>query len=84
MLFGQNCKIMSTTFKIQSRTHPLQLRPQYQVLAPVVERSDNTIHWINLYPVGKAICFAITYPSDSDLSVGLRYPPFKQLGPGPN
>ena len=26
--------------------------------------------------------FAITYPLDSDLSVGYCYPPFIQLGPG--
>ena len=37
--------------------------------APVVRRSDNSIHWINLYPVDNAIRFAITYPLDSDLSV---------------
>ena len=29
--------------------------------APVVRRWDNTIHWINLYPVDNAIRFAITY-----------------------
>ena len=38
--------------------------------APVVRRSDNAIHWINLFPVDNAINFAITYPLDSDLSVG--------------
>ena len=38
--------------------------------APVVRRSDNTIYWINLYPVDNAVRFAITYPLDSDLSVG--------------
>ena len=29
-----------------------------------------------------AMRFAITYPLDSDLSVGYCYPPFIQLGPG--
>ena len=49
--------------------------------APVVQRLDNAIHWIKLYPVDNAIRFAITYPPDSDLSVGQRYPPFYiQLG----
>ena len=33
---------------------------------PVVRRSHNVIHWINLYPVDNAIRFAITYPLDSD------------------
>ena len=40
------------------------------ILGPVVQRSDNTIHWINLYPLDNAIHFAITYPLVSDLSVG--------------
>ena len=38
--------------------------------APVVRRSDNAIHRINLDPVDDAIRFAITYPLDGDLSVG--------------
>ena len=29
----------------------------------------------------EAIRSALTYPLDSDLSVGKRYPPFIQLGP---
>ena len=37
-------------------------------LAPVVRWVQNTIHWINLYPVDSAKRF-------SDLSVGQRYPP---------
>ena len=52
-------------------------------LAPVVRRSDDAIQWINLYPVDNATRFAITYPQDSDLSVGQRYPPSIQLGPEP-
>ena len=39
-------------------------------LASVIRRSDNAIHWINLYLVDNAMRFAITYPLDSDLSVG--------------
>ena len=53
----------------------------YNFLAPVVRRSDSTLHWINLYPVDNAVRFAITYPLDSDLSLGERFPPFTQLGP---
>ena len=37
--------------------------------APVVRRSDSTIHWIDLYPVDNATRFAISYPLDSDLSI---------------
>ena len=34
------------------------------------------IHSINHYPVDSTVCFANTYPLDSDLSGGKRYPPF--------
>ena len=37
---------------------------------------------IKLYPVDIAINFPNTYPLDSDLSTGLRYPTFEQPGPG--
>ena len=36
--------------------------------APVVQRVDNAIHRINHYPVDSVVCFANTYPLDSDLS----------------
>ena len=52
---------------------------QLTVQAPVVQKVDNAIHRINHYPLDIAIGFAITYPVDSDLSVG--YPLFEQLGP---
>ena len=45
----------------------------------VVRRIDNAIHWINLYPVESAECIVNTYPLDSDLSGGYRYPTLKQL-----
>ena len=38
--------------------------------APVVQRLDNTIYWINLYLVDNAVHFAISYLLDSDLSIG--------------
>ena len=40
------------------------------IQGPVVQNPDNTIHWINLYPVNNAIGFRNTYPLDSDFSVG--------------
>ena len=40
------------------------------VLAPVVQRLDNAIHRINHYPVDSLVCFANSYPLDSDLSGG--------------
>ena len=50
-------------------------------LAPVVEKVDSAIRWINLYPVDSAIGFPNTYQLDSDLSGEQRYPTFEQLGP---
>ena len=40
------------------------------VLAPVVQKADNTISRINLYPLDSAIGFPNIYPLDSDLSGG--------------
>ena len=51
------------------------------LLVSIVRRLDNAIHWINLFLVDNTTRFVITYPLDSDLSVGKRYPPFIQLGP---
>ena len=45
-------------------------KPLFVDQATVVRRLDNDIHWIKLYSVDNAIRFAITYPLDSDLSVG--------------
>jgi len=39
-------------------------------LAPVVQKVDNAIHWINLYPANNAIVSRNTYPLDSHLSGG--------------
>ena len=39
-------------------------------LAPVVQRVDNAIHWINRYRVHTSVCSVNTYPLDGDLSVG--------------
>ena len=36
-------------------------------LAPVVQKVDTAIHWINLYPVDSTIGFPNTYPLDSDI-----------------
>ena len=50
------------------------------VHAPVVRKMNNAIHQINLYPKNNSIGFPNTYPLDSDLSGGLRYPAFEQPG----
>ena len=50
--------------------------------APLVQKVDNTIHWINLFPVDNAIIdFLITYPLDSNVSGGWHYPTFEQPEP---
>ena len=50
-------------------------------LTPVVQRLDNAIHRINHCPADSVVCFVNTYPLDSDLSGGQRYPAFEQPGP---
>ena len=56
--------------------------PQDRALAPVVQKLDYAIHRIiDHYPLDNSIGFPNTYPLDSDLSGGWRYPTFKQLRP---
>ena len=54
---------------------------QAKVLAPVVQTLDSVIHRINLHPAVGVIDFRNTFPLDSDLSGGSRYPAFEQPGP---
>ena len=39
-------------------------------LASFVQKVDNVINWINLYPVDNVIGLPNTYPLDTDLSNG--------------
>ena len=39
-------------------------------MAPVVQKLDSTIHWINHYPVDSTVCFVITYLLYSNVFVG--------------
>ena len=52
------CRKLFTSFKMET------------VQAPVVQKVDSAIRWINLYPVESAIGFPSIYPLDSDLSSG--------------
>ena len=63
-----NLRTHSITSKINYCT-PL---PSFIQQARVVQRIDNTIHWIThyMYPVDSVVCFVNTYPVDSDLSDG--------------
>ena len=51
-------------------------------LAPVFQKEDNAIHWINLYPVDNVIGFPNNYPLDSDISGEQCHLTFEQLAPG--
>ena len=50
-------------------------------MAPVVQRLDNTIHWINRYLTNSTVCFAITYLLYSHLSVGVVLTTLCTTGP---
>ena len=53
------------------------------ILAPVVQKLDDAILWINLYPVDNTTGFFFNiYPLDIDLSSGWRYPTYEETGPG--
>ena len=53
------------------------------ILAPVVQKLDDAILWINLYPVDNTTGFFFNiYPLDIDLSCGWRYPTYEETGPG--
>ena len=51
-----------------------------RTLAPVVQKVDNAIRWINLYPLDSVIGFPNIYPLDSDLSSGQCYTSFEKKG----
>ena len=54
-------------WNVDSRFQSLaRFRASYIELAPAVQKVDNAIHRINLYPVDSAISFAHTYPLDSE------------------
>lgn len=49
-------------------------------LAPVVQKLDCTIHWINLCSEDNPIGLLNIYPLDNNLFSGERYPAFRFLG----
>ena len=60
-----------TQTQTQCRFFPPLIETRNQ--APVVQMTDNAIHWINLYPLDSAIGFP-NHPLDSDLSGFDRFP----------
>ena len=52
-------------------------------LAPVVQRADNSIHWINLYPVDGELCFVIIFELfclQNSLIVGMQPQVSRKVG----
>ena len=47
-------------------------------MAPVVQKMDNAIHWVSLYPTKNAIGLANTYTLDDNLWGDQRYSAFEQ------
>ena len=47
-----------------------------------VQKVDNVINWINLYPQDSTIGFPNTFSVDGALFGGQRYPKFEKLRPG--
>ena len=48
-------------------------------LAPIFQKVNNAIQWINLHPMHSTIGFPSTHPLDSHLSGEKRYPAYEQL-----
>ena len=48
--------------------------------APVDQKVDSAIHWINLYPVDKVIVFANKHPLDNDFPVETAIQPLNDRG----
>lgn len=81
-LFNLSCHCSVVTSKSNFVKMGFAVTIMYTVhQAPLVQKVDNSIHWINLFPVDEAIDFPNTYPLDSYLSGGLQYPTFEQPEP---
>ena len=61
---------------LQSKEKMVKKSAITELQAPVDQKMDNTIHWINLYPVDKVIGFPMTL-----IRWIVIYPSFEQLGP---
>ena len=63
-------KLPNMQTKQAKLTKRILAKRQPKLQAPVVQRVDSAIQWINYYPLDNAINFDSTYPLDSDLSNG--------------
>ena len=64
-------RVISTIIIISYPNHAISFASSsHKEQAPVVQRVDSAIQWINYYPLDNTINFDSTYPLDSDLSNG--------------
>ena len=61
-------------------TETMYSRKPRKAQSVVVQKIDNTIHWINPHSMRSAMGFLYTYSLDRDLSGGWRYPAFERQG----
>ena len=74
--------MVTSSIRILAGRHFLGYKPAgHSGLGWVVQRLDNTIHRINHYPVDSMVCFADTYPLESNLFGGWHIPASEKLGP---
>ena len=64
LIFSSKCK----AYLCFSHTMVMKVSITFISHAPVAQKVDSDIRWINLYPVDSANGFPNTYPLDSDLS----------------
>ena len=82
VLQDNNIKKKKTTRASKSKglrsdeTQLISQFPKVHAQIPKFQREDNTIEWINLYPVDSAESFVDTCPLYSSLSVRQRYHPW--------
>ena len=51
----------------------VQINGNYTSSPWLFKKVDNAIHWINHFPVEKALSFSNTYPVDSDLDCVIQH-----------
>ena len=64
----QSCSGNNLNFFQISSTYTEIIRHLFIFQAPIVQKVDNAIHWINNYPGDRIVYFVNTYPLDSNLS----------------
>ena len=74
VFFPRNAILLFEFFRVRSLALDARVIVEL-LLAPVVQRLDNAIHWISVNKTNRAIHWIVTYPMDSVI-------PSKEPGPG--